>query len=245
MAIATYNEATRKLLTAFGDLFNNITIHRNTTNGYKPVKLPIHFAPASYDYLNILEHPNLTNIKPSINLPLLTFEITRMELDSSRKENRYFTKTSCIANANGTFDVIRSPTPFIVNFSLYLYTHYLDDVYEVQERIFTGFNPKVTVQIKQDNGIVTQVPITFSGISKTDNYEGSPKDKSRLIMTTFSFDAKMYFYRTSGETAEVIKKITLNYDYPPSSQIDHTTEIKVDPIDADVTDNWTIIVTNE
>jgi hypothetical protein len=62
-------------------------------------------------------------------------------------------------------------------------------------------------------------------------------------MTTFSFDAKMDFYRTSGEVVDVIKKITLKYDYPPSPQIDHTTEIKVDPIDADVTDNWTIIVT--
>ena len=238
--VATYNEATKKLLQGFGDLFNNITIHRETTTGFKPVKLPIHFAPASYDYADILQHPSLTEVRPSLKLPLMTYEITRYEVDTSRKENRYYIRNSCQANENGTFDVIRSPTPYNVGLNLYLFTHYLDDVFEVQEKIYSGFNPKVTIRVKQGNGIVSEVPISFTGISKTDGYEGSPKDKSRLITTTFSFEAKMDFYRTTGETVELIKKITLNYKDPISSKTEFTTEISVDPIDADISDNWTI-----
>ncbi len=236
----TYNEATKKLLQGFGDLFNNITIHREANTGFKPVKLPIHFAPASYDYIDILQHPDLTKVRPSLKLPLLTYEIVRYDLDTSRKENRYYSRTVCTANANGTFNLVRSPTPYNVGINLYLYTNYLDDVFEVQERIYTGFNPKVTIRIKHDNGVVSQVPITFQNISKVDNYEGSPKENSRLITTTFTFEAKMDFYRTAGETVDLIKQVTLNYK--DNNTTIATTEVSVDPIDADITDDWSVKV---
>jgi hypothetical protein len=236
----TYNEATKKLLHGFGSLFNNITVQRESRNGFKPVKLPIHFAPASYDVIDLLQNPNLTEIRPSLNLPFLAYEITRYEIDTTRKENRYYTRNACTANADGTFNLVRSPTPYNIGLNLYLFTQFLDDVFEVQERIYTGFNPKVTIGIKHFNGIITQVPITFASISKTDSYEGSPKDKSRLITTTFSFDAKMDFYRSTGETTELIKQITLNYQ--DNAVTVATTEISVDPIEADITDDWSIKV---
>jgi len=240
----TYNEATKKLLHGFGNLFNNITVQRESRNGFKPVKLPIHFAPASYDIIDLLQNPSLTEIRPSLNLPFLAYEITRYEIDTTRKENRYYTRNACTANADGSFNLVRSPTPYNIGLNLYLFTQFLDDVFEVQERIYTGFNPKVTIGVKHSNGIVTQVPITFSGISKTDSYEGSPKDKSRLITTTFSFDAKMDFYRSIGEKTELIKVITLDYLEQNSDYLLETTQISVDPIDADITDNWAVKIVN-
>lgn len=236
-----YNEANKKLIHGFGALFNNITVNRKLDNGkFKQVKIPIHFAPASYDYTDILQHPDLVAIRPALSLPLMTYEITRYDIDNSRKENRYYSRTSCIANADGTFDVIRSPTPYNVAISLYLYTQYLDDYYEVQERIFTGFNPKVVLQLKHDNGITTQVPISITNVTKNDGYEGSPKEKSRLIFATFSFDAKMDFYRVTGEKADVIKTMTLNYKDTASETNDFVATIAVDPQDADISDNWTV-----
>lgn len=235
-----YNEGIKRLLTAFGSLFNNLSVHREFNGTFRPIKIPIHFAPASYEYIDILQHPNLRELRPSLTLPILTYEIMNYEIDGSRKENRFNTKLSCEANVDGTFNVLRSPTAYSIGINLYLFTEYLDDVYQIHENITTAFNPKITIEINQENGIISQVPIIFNSHRVSDPYEADPTKKTRIIQTTFNFTSLIDFYRDTRETTNVIKSITLDYTLNSNNQIDMTQQIQVDPLTSNIDDDWII-----
>ena len=82
----TYNKIIRKCVIGFGTLFNNIEVRKEKKDGsvYSRMKVPLAYGPRQ-KFLARLEQQADLNQKVAITVPRLSFEMTGIEYDSSRK----------------------------------------------------------------------------------------------------------------------------------------------------------------
>ena len=86
-----YNEGLRKIIIAFGQLFNNIVIENtNRTTGAvtKRIKVPLAYAPKEKFLVRLEQQPELEDRSFAITLPRIGFEISGLQYDPSRKLTR-------------------------------------------------------------------------------------------------------------------------------------------------------------
>ena len=92
-----YHETMRKVVVAFGTIFNNINIVRTNSSGAvtQSMKVPLAYGPKQKFLTRLREDPNL-NKKVALTLPRIGFEISGISYDSSRKLNsiQKFKKTN-------------------------------------------------------------------------------------------------------------------------------------------------------
>ena len=84
-----YHETIRKLVIAFGSLFNNIVLVRKNNSGVitQTMKVPLAYGPKQKFLARLRQDPNLDN-KVSITLPRISFEIGALSYDPTRKLTR-------------------------------------------------------------------------------------------------------------------------------------------------------------
>ena len=81
----TYNKVIRKCVIAFGTLFNNIEVRKETgSTTYQKMKVPLAYGPKQKFLARLEGQPEL-NKKVAITLPRLSFELSGISYDSSRK----------------------------------------------------------------------------------------------------------------------------------------------------------------
>ena len=80
----------RKLIIAFGQVFNNIVIQRtNKTGGVTArIKVPLAYAPKEKFLVRLDQQANLNSREFATSLPRMGFEITGLAYDPSRKLTR-------------------------------------------------------------------------------------------------------------------------------------------------------------
>ena len=85
-----YNQSLRKLIVAFGQVFNNIVIQRtNSTGGVTSrIKVPLAYAPKEKFMVRLDQQANLNSREFATSLPRMGFEITGLSYDASRKLTR-------------------------------------------------------------------------------------------------------------------------------------------------------------
>jgi hypothetical protein len=85
-----YNQSFRKLIVAFGQIFNNIVIQRtNSTGGVTArITVPLAYAPKEKFLVRLDQQANLESREFATSLPRMGFEITGLSYDSSRKINK-------------------------------------------------------------------------------------------------------------------------------------------------------------
>ena len=105
-----YHETTRKVVVAFGTLFNNIQLVRKDNAGVvtQSMKVPLAYGPRQ-KFLVRLRGPDLTK-QVIITLPRIGFEINGLSYDPTRKLNRVqqFKKTKSGNSRNLTHNISRS-----------------------------------------------------------------------------------------------------------------------------------------
>lgn len=84
-----YNESIRKIVTIFGNLFNNITIKRYTSDGITlqdSMKVPIFYGNKQKWLVRLQQDETLIN-KTQMSLPRMSFTYNNIRYDSDRKLN--------------------------------------------------------------------------------------------------------------------------------------------------------------
>jgi len=81
-----YHEIIRKTIISFGTLFNDIHIRHDDSGGntFSELKVPLAYGP-SQKFLARLEQQADLNKPVAITLPRMSFEMTSIQYDSSRK----------------------------------------------------------------------------------------------------------------------------------------------------------------
>ena len=237
-----YHETMRKVVVAFGTIFNNINIVRKNNSGtiIQKMKVPLAYGPAQ-KFLTRLDNDPSLNKKVAVTLPRIGFEIANLAYDPVRKLNRVQRFKKVKSSDKNKLDVQYMPVPYNLDFTLYVMAKNSDDALQIVEQILPYFQPDYTITINDmsDMGIKRDVPIILSSVSYEDNYQGNFEER-RAIMYTMTFTAKFYLYGPVTDQ-KVIKQVQVDQytDLPvnaPKREQRYT--VAPTPITADADDNF-------
>jgi len=238
-----YHETMRKVVVAFGTIFNNINIVRTNSSGAvtQSMKVPLAYGPKQKFLTRLREDPNL-NKKVALTLPRIGFEISGIAYDPSRKLNsiQKFKKTNN-SESGKTMSSQFMPVPYNMDFELVVMAKQSDDALQIVEQILPFFQPDYTITLNDNTsmGTTRDVPIILTGVTYSDEYEGSFEDR-RVLTYTMSFTAKFYLYGPVTDQ-KVIKQVQVDQytDMPvnaPKREQRYT--VAPSPVTADADDNF-------
>lgn len=206
----SYHKIIRKVIVAFGDMFNNIKIGRYDSNGNE---LEQFLVPLLYGgkekYVSRLEgDPNLDK-KVQITLPVMSYEMTDMSYDAGRKLNSNYKNIGTSYSQNAALAVY-NPVPFDFDFSLFAYVRNFEDGAQLMEKILPYFTPDYTLNVNliPELGVIKQLPIVLKNVTHENDYEGAFDSDVRRIIWTLNFTVKGYLYGPISESKIIRTSIT-------------------------------------
>lgn len=194
-----------KYCVVFGTFFNDIYIQRGdaTTPDMQKFKVPIEFGPRE-------KFLAMTNAKPTdekrhaIQLPRMSFELTQMQFDPTRKIQR-----QKLISDRGR--LILRGAPWNLTFKLSIMTKNMLDATKIAEQVLFMFQPDFTVDVKLINGFdhIDRITTDFAGVQHSDLYEG---DFQTLRTTVWEMDfvMKAWLYGPVDDGKQ-IKKVDITF----------------------------------
>jgi len=198
-----YHQTSRKMVVAFGSLFNNIEVRRTDSNDAvtEVVKIPLSYGPKDKMLVRISQDPSL-NPKVALTVPRMGFELTSMTYDGARKLNTMGRNVK-----KGTTGLKKqfNPVPYNWDFSLYVFVKNAEDGTQILEQILPFFTPDFTVTMTLISGMTVKmdIPLVLNSVTSEDSYEGDFATR-RSIIWTLSFLMKGFLYPSVTDNAKVI-----------------------------------------
>ena len=212
-----YHEIIRKTIIGFGTLFNSIFIkHEGKDNEtLDETKVGLAYGPQQKFFAKIREQANLTKAI-AITLPRMSFEMTSIQYDPSRKSGI----TQTFKASDGTnLKKVFMPIPYNIGFELSIFSKLNDDALQIIEQILPYFQPSfnISINLVSSIGEKRDVPIVLDNISFRDEYEGDFSTRTALIYT-LQFTAKTYLFGPVSDSSDgLIKKVQVDYSTSTAS----------------------------
>ena len=203
-----YNGAIRRMVVAFGSIFNQMKISRTESTGTKYIEVPISYAPKEKYKVRLSGDPYLQNPN-QIVLPRMAFEITGFVYDPTRKRNSL--QKNVLRNTDQTgVKYTFAEVPYNIDFGLYVYVRNMDDGLQIVEQILPYFAPEFVVTMNFDDvNKKVDVPIYLNSVTSEEDYEGDFQTR-RSIIFTLNFTMKSYIFGPVRSYSE-IRKINNNF----------------------------------
>ena len=237
-----YHESLRKVVVAFGTIFNNIIIHRTDADGsvLQRLKVPLSYSPKEKFLTRLEQQPNLANREMAVSLPRMGFEISGISYDSTRKLQRVGKFKKVHGSDAGKQYYQYNPVPYNISFNLYSFTATAEGGLQIIEQILPYFQPDYTVTINAipEMGIKRDVPITLNSVNYEDTYDGAFTTR-RAVNYTLGFTAKTYLYGPL-HSSKVIKETQADMFVDTASGMTREERIVVvpNPTTADADDDF-------
>jgi len=204
-----YNESMRRMTIGFGQIFNNIQIKRRDSSGNitQSIKVPLAYAPKEKFLARLDAQPNLSEREFAITLPRMSFEITGISYDSSRKLTRVQKFKHVKTGAEGKIlNYNYVPVPYNISYNLYSFTASAEAGLQIIEQILPFFQPDFTVTVNAipELNIKRDIPIVLNSVTYEDTYNGDFSQR-RAVIYTLGFTAKTYLFGPAS-TQKVIKQ---------------------------------------
>ena len=198
-----YHQTSRKMVVAFGSLFNNIEVRRTDSSDAvtEVIKIPLSYGPKDKMLVRISQDPSL-NPNVALTVPRMGFELTSMTYDGARKLN---TMGRNVKTGTTGLKKQYNPVPYNWDFSLYVFVKNAEDGTQILEQILPFFTPDFTVTMTLISGmsIKMDVPLVLNSVASEDSYEGDFATR-RSIIWTLSFIMKGFLYPSVTDNAAVI-----------------------------------------
>lgn len=192
-------------------MFNNIIIDRRDGAGnvIQSVKIPLSYAPRNKVIARIEGQPNDPDQDFQVVMPRLSFEMTGIEYDPTRRislvqQNRGLNATTTTLNTQ------YAPTPYNIGISLYIYAKNQEDGLQILEQILPYFNPDYNLSLNAIPAlnIKNDLPILLNSISYEDQYEGDFRNRQYIIWT-LNFLLKLNYFGPINKQG-IIRSVTAN-----------------------------------
>jgi len=198
-----YHQTSRKMVVAFGSLFNNIEVRRTDSSDAvtEVIKIPLSYGPKDKMLVRISQDPSL-NPKVALTVPRMGFELTSMTYDGARKLN---TMGRNVKKGTTGLKKQYNPVPYNWDFSLYVFVKNAEDGTQILEQILPFFTPDFTVTMTLISGMTVKmdIPLVLNSVTSEDTYEGDFATR-RSIIWTLSFIMKGFLYPSVTDNAKVI-----------------------------------------
>lgn len=242
-----YHGILRKTIVAFGGLFSNVYIDRkvdgsSTGTTVQRLQIPIAYAPKEKWLVRLDSDPHLEN-NTYTTLPRISFEITGLNYDPTRKVSRMNTIT---ASTTSGLQSMFSPVPYNVEISLYVLTKTQEDSLQIIEQILPTFTPEYTlsVMLLDDPEVQQDIPVVLNSVSVQDDYDGDFQTR-RFVTYTLNFTLKVNMFGSIAGRND-IRKVYANVIQTGSEDPLTAYEALVNPITVDpdtdqysINDTWT------
>ena len=236
-----YHGTTKKLIIAFGSVFNNIHVQRTESDGtlIKDIRVPLAYE-SQKKYLARLVKDAATNKQ----VPRMGFILNGIEADYSRAGNQMQTHRFNKTGSDKAHTIL-SPIPYNFTFTLDVYCDLMDDGLQIIEQIVPYFQPDFNVVIEEvpELDMKRDIPIELTGVTMTDEFEGTFGDH-RIVNWQLDFLIRGWLYPPIHEQG-IIKKVVTNYMVGSLDPADgeaplEQVNMSVDPWGSDADDNWTV-----
>lgn len=191
-----YNRTIRKVVVAFGTVFNDIYITRRTKDGNttkEKFKVPLSYGSKEKYITRITADPNLTKAVNAV-VPRISFDMTAMSYDPSRKLPSTLRNYSANTSST-TMQAQYVPVPYNFSFSMSIYVRNTEDGAQIIEQILPFFTPdyNVTVNFISEMDQKYDMPIILDSVSNSTDYEGDMMS-TRLIFWDLEFTVKGFIW---------------------------------------------------
>lgn len=207
----------RKYVIFFGTLFNNIYLNRYNSSGtlIQNMKVPLNYGPRDKFLARLEGNPDLER-PVAIQLPRMSFEMTNLYYDSSRKMQTLNRITAANPSDPDSKIYQYAPVPYNIEFQLSIMVKNAEDGTYIIEQILPYFTPEwtATLNINPDLGLKYDVPVTLDNITSEDTYEGDFTQRRALIWT-LNFSMKGWLFGPTKSGGKVIKDMDVNFVIPP------------------------------
>lgn len=242
-----YHEIIRKTIISFGTLFNDIHIRHQDDAGkdVSDLKVPLAYGPSQKFLARITQQADL-NKAVQITMPRMSFEMTNISYDSTRKSSLVQTFKTC---EDGTkAKKVFMPVPYNIGFELNIMSKLNDDSLQILEQVLPYFQPhfNLTVDLIDSIGEKRDIPIILESIGFQDDYEGN-FDTRRSLIYTLQFTAKTYLFGPVADSSDgLIRKVQVDmytstdqktakremrYTVTPTSKIDRNDDGVINEVD--------------
>jgi len=237
-----YHETIRKVVVAFGSMFNDIHLVKKDNDGniQQSMKVPLAYGPRQKFLVRLREDADLTKAV-AVTLPRIGFEISGISYDPTRKLNRVQQFKKVKGSKSTQLDTQYMPVPYNMEFGLYIMAKQSDDALQIVEQILPYFQPDYTVTVNDNTnmGIKRDVPVVLNSVGYEDTYEGDFTSRTTIIYS-LTFTAKFYLYGPVTST-KVIKTVQADQfadmpDASPKRQQRYT--VTPSPTSADADDDF-------
>lgn len=208
-----YYGTTRKIVSVFGAMFNDIYTARKLEDGTltNMARVPLSYGPRSKFLSRIREERELSSEKGkiAIKLPRMSFEIASIDYDTESKLNRLNQRKFSVEGSPNLRDTAYAPVPYNIGFELNILSRTQDDALQILEQILPLFTPEYTVAVRDIEGpnTSTDIPFTLESVSLQDDYEGDFVD-TRTLVYTLSFSAKIKYLGSIRRQGIIRRAIT-------------------------------------
>jgi len=206
-----YHGTTKKLIIAFGSVFNNIHVQRTESDGtlIKDIQVPLAYE-SRKKYLARLIQDSVKNRQ----VPRMGFIMTGMEADYSRSVNQMNEYKFTQAGNTGKVTIMYTPIPYNYNFTLDVYVDYMDDGLQIIEQILPYFQPDFNVVMEEVPALELKrdIPIELTGLTMTDEFEGDFSEQ-RIVNWNLDFIVKGWLYPPVREQ-EIVEAVEVSYTLP-------------------------------
>jgi hypothetical protein len=241
-----YNRTIRKVVVAFGTLFNDIVVVRYNKDGSTPrerFKVPLSYG-AKEKYITRLNSDPTLFKSVAIVVPRISFNLDNLSYDASRKQITTLQNFSPIPGSTTTMKAQYLPVPYNFDFSLSIYVRNTEDGTQILEQILPFFTPDftVTVDFIQPMDQKYDLPIILNSVQSNVEYEGDMMS-TRLITWDLTFTAKGFIWPLIKTNSPYIKYANQNIHVVEDPQQDVksntiTMETVLDPLDAEIDDEF-------
>lgn len=192
-----YNRTIRKIVVAFGTIFNDLQIIRFSKAGVEKerIRVPLSYGAKEKYMTRFLSDPDLIKSIGTV-VPRISFDLTGMAYDTSRKQISSV-KNFATNNSTTTLKSQRMPVPYTFDFSMSIYVRNTEDGTQILEQILPFFTPDYTVSVKFNPSMgdagTKDMPVTLNSVSNEVDYEGDMAT-TRLIIWNLEFTARSFIW---------------------------------------------------
>lgn len=207
-----YHGTTRKVVSAFGSLFNNLILERYDSRGtpIKSIKVPLVYASKSHFIAKMREEALDKDVKTNITLPTISFNLETFTYDVGRQLNPLNYRTKPNRLNPDLKDKEWSPVPYILNFNVSVFSNKTEDALQLVEQIIIWFTPEFNLPLKIGfNEEVVDVPVMLNGVTYEDNSDDG-FDNNRLITYNLEFETKIVLFKPRT-TPTIIENVIIDF----------------------------------
>lgn len=209
-----YYSLTRKYVSLFGNLFNDIVIRRFDANNnqIQTLPVPIRYGPRQKWLALLAQHPQDTEV--AVQLPRIGFELMGFQYESNRAKNPLNKLVTVTDDKNKLISQFY-PRPFKLNFKLSIMAKNMDDASQIMEQIVPYFTPDFSIPATLIPGMNEKfdLAVTMSPPNLEDAY-GEDFISRRVLMISIDFNMDAFFFGPK-ETQGVIKRVQVDLHAVP------------------------------